>query len=105
MAIGGIVAVHYGLGRGYELVPFLGSCGFLAGTLVATAACLFPVMLKSIGDPALSITAYSGGGDVAGLRMALGWFAVGLPLVVGYFVMNFRLHRGKAVAARDGEGY
>lgn len=105
LAIGGIAAMHLGLARARELMPFLGSSAFLAGTLIATAACLFPVMLKSIDNPALSITVHSGGGDTAGLGTALGWFVVGLPLVVGYFVMNFRIHRGKAVAARDGEGY
>jgi hypothetical protein len=30
---------------------------------------------------------------------------IGFPLAVGYFVVLFRIHRGKAVAARDGEGY
>jgi hypothetical protein len=51
------------------------------------------------------MTAYTGGADEAGLRTALRWFLVGLPLVCAYFVIVFRLHRGKAVAARDGEGY
>jgi len=105
LAIAGIVAIHRGLARNSELMPFLGSTAFLAGTLIATAACLFPVMLKSISNPALSLTAYTGGGDEAGLRTALGWFAVGFPLAIAYFVLNFRIHRGKAVAARDGEGY
>lgn len=105
LAIGGVVAVYAGLQRKHELMPFLGTCAFLAGTLVATAGCLFPVMLKATTGPANSITVYTGGGDPAGLRTALGWFAVGAPLVVLYFVMNFRLHRGKAAAARDGEGY
>ena len=54
---------------------------------------------------ALSITAYTGGGHEDGLRTATRWFLVGLPLVLVYFVVVFRLHRGKAVAARDGEGY
>jgi hypothetical protein len=62
-------------------------------------------MLRAIDGDALSITAYTGGGDEASLRIAMRWFAVGLPLVAAYFAIVFRLHRGKAVAARDGEGY
>jgi cytochrome bd-type quinol oxidase subunit 2 len=62
-------------------------------------------MLRDMGGDALSMTAYTGGADEAGLRTALRWFLVGLPLVLAYFVIVFRLHRGKAVAARDGEGY
>jgi cytochrome bd-type quinol oxidase subunit 2 len=71
----------------------------------ASAASYFPVMLRAIGGDALSITAYTGGGHEDGLRTATRWFLVGLPLVLVYFVVVFRLHRGKAVAARDGEGY
>ena len=54
---------------------------------------------------ALSITAYTGGGDEAGLRTALRWFVIGAPLALSYLGVVFWLHRGKAVAARDGEGY
>jgi len=62
-------------------------------------------MLRAIDGDAQSITAYTGGGHEDGLRIALRWFGVGLPLAVAYFVVVFRLHRGKAVAAGDGEGY
>ena len=54
LAVVGIWAVHRGLASEKDLMPLLGTSCFLAGTLVATAACLFPVMLKSIGNPALS---------------------------------------------------
>lgn len=90
---------------GRDLAAFLGSCAFLTGMLVATAACLYPVMLPSSGDPSRSITAFTGGGSVAGLRTALGWWSIGFPVAIAYFVILFRIHRGKAVAAREGEGY
>jgi hypothetical protein len=51
------------------------------------------------------MTVYTGGADEAGLRTALRWFLVALPLAVAYLLVVFWLHRGKAVAARDGEGY
>jgi cytochrome d ubiquinol oxidase subunit II len=91
--------------RGRDLRAFLGSCAFLAGLSTATAACVFPTMLRATGGEALSLTAYSAGGDPEGLRTALGWFAVGFPLAILYFVIVFRLHRGKAAAAEDAEGY
>lgn len=105
LAVAGIVAVFRGRARGRHLWAFLGSSAFIAGLLVATAACVYPVMLRSIGDPALSITAPGGGSSPAGLRTALGWWVIGFPIAVFYFVVLFRIHRGKAVAARDGEGY
>ncbi|MBI2402060.1 MAG: cytochrome d ubiquinol oxidase subunit II, partial [Gemmatimonadetes bacterium] len=51
-AIAGLVAVFVGLARGQALVAFLGSSAWLAGMLVATASCLFPVLLRALPDPA-----------------------------------------------------
>ena len=50
-AAGGLVAVALGLRGHRPLVPFLGSCTFLAGLLAATAITIFPEMLRSIGAP------------------------------------------------------
>ena len=105
VALGGLVSVFAGLRRGHDLAAFLGSCAFLAGLSFATAVCVFPTMLRATGGDTLSMTAYSAGGDPQGLRTALGWFSVGLPLVVFYYVVVYRLHRGKVVAAAEGEGY
>ena len=105
LAVVGIVAVFVRLSRGAGLGAFLGSCAFLLGVIGASAASYFPVMLRAIDGDVLSITAYTAGGHEGGLRSALRWFLVGLPLALAYLVVVFRLHRGKAVAAGDGEGY
>jgi cytochrome d ubiquinol oxidase subunit II len=105
LAVGGLVQVFVQARRGRDLALFLGSCAFLGGMLVATAACLYPALLRAIPDPALSITAPAAGQTPAGLRIALGWWIVGFPLALAYFWTLFRIHRGKAVAAREGEGY
>jgi cytochrome d ubiquinol oxidase subunit II len=104
LALAGLATALRGLIRGRDLATFLGSCAFLAGLGTATAACLFPAMLRVTGGAGAPLTAYNAAGDPHGLRIALSWFLVGFPLAIGYFVMLFRLHRGKAVAA-DGEGY
>jgi cytochrome d ubiquinol oxidase subunit II len=105
LAIGGIATVLVRLPRGGFLVAFLGSCAFLVGIIGASAASYFPVMLRATGGDALSITAYTGGGHEASLRIALRWFLVGSPLALLYLAVVFRLHRGTAVAAGEGEGY
>ena len=105
VAVGGIVAVLVRLWRGGLLGAFVGSCAFLLGVIGASAASYFPVMLRATGGDALSLTAYTGGGDEAGLRVAFRWFLVGAPLALIYLALVFRLHRGKAVAAAEGEGY
>lgn len=105
LALAGLAAVFVGLARGGELSAFLGSSAFLAALSTATAAGVFPTMLRATGGEGLSLTAYNAGGDPQGLRTALAWFALGFPLAILYFVIVFRLHRGKAVAAAEGEGY
>ena len=105
LAVAGAAAILTGLRRQRDLTAFLGSSGFVAGLLVATAASLFPVMLRAVPDPALSITAYAASNDAHGLRVALAWWSIGFPLAIAYLVLLFRLHRGRAVAAREGEGY
>jgi len=105
VAAGGLAAAGLGLRRHRPLVPFLGSCAFLAGLLGATAITIFPEMLRSIGATAPSITAYSAANDTTGLWTALGWWIIGFPLAVLYFVAVFRLHRGKVTAPPEGEGY
>jgi cytochrome d ubiquinol oxidase subunit II len=105
LAFAGVVGVFVAGARRHALAAFLASCAFITGMLVATAGSLYPVMLRSTTDPALSITAQNAGSSPAGLHTALGWWVVGFPIVIAYFVLLFRLHRGKAVAAADGEGY
>lgn len=104
-AVAGIATVFLRMTRGTGLGAFVGSGAFLLGIIGASAASYFPVMLRATGGDTLSMTAYTGGGDEASLRIALRWFLIGLPLAIAYFVIVFRLHRGKVVAAREGEGY
>jgi cytochrome d ubiquinol oxidase subunit II len=101
----GLGLVFWGQLRGRHLLAFLGSAAFIAGLLGATAACVSPVMLKSTLDPAFSLTAENSAASAQGLRAGLAWWLVGFPLAVSYFVIVFRLHRGKVKVADDDEGY
>ena len=105
ITVAGVVAVLLGVRRGRTLLAFVGSCAFITGLLGATASSLFPVLLRAIPDAALSMTAYDASNDAAGLRTALGWWSIGFPIAILYIVILFRLHRGKAHAAAEGEGY
>jgi cytochrome d ubiquinol oxidase subunit II len=73
--------------------------------LGTTAAATFPVMLRSSIDGAWSLTAYNASVPVESLWIASRWWFVGLLLALLYLATLFRLHRGKAVAAPEGEGY
>jgi cytochrome d ubiquinol oxidase subunit II len=105
VAVGGIVSIALGLRAHRPLQAFLGSSAFLAGLLGATAALVFPVMLRATRGDELSLTAYNSAVPATSLRIALRWWLIAAPLAVGYFVVLFRLYRGKIVAPRQGEGY
>jgi len=90
---------------GRDLVAFLGSSAFLLGTLAATAAAVYPTWLRSTLDPAWSLTAEATAAAPHSLAAGLAWWPVGFLLAILYCVVLFRLHRGKAQAAAEGEGY
>jgi cytochrome bd ubiquinol oxidase subunit II len=105
VALGGLIAVVIGTRTGRTLGAFLGSCAFLAGLLAATATAVFPVMLRALGDEALSLTAYNSSVPDSSLWTALTWWIVGFPLALVYFVVVFRVHAGKVTGASGREGY
>jgi cytochrome d ubiquinol oxidase subunit II len=104
LALGGLVA-GFAAGPRRAGLAFAGSCAFVAGLLAATAAGLFPVLLRSSGDPALSITAYAAGAEAPGLRAALGWWPLGFVLAAGYFVVLFRLHLERTALPAESGGH
>lgn len=90
---------------GRDLGAFLGSAAFLFGLLAATAAAIFPTMVKSVPDLTRSLTALNAASGRTSLAAGLWWWPVGLALAVVYATVLFRLHRGKAQAPDEGEGY
>jgi cytochrome d ubiquinol oxidase subunit II len=103
--LGGLATSYVARQRGRDLVAFLGSCAFLLGLLAATAASIYPTWLRSTLDPTWSLTATNTAAASSSLVAALYWWPFGFVLAGGYFVVLFRLHRGKVRAAENHEGY
>lgn len=103
--LAGLVTSFAARRRGADLVAFLGSSAFLLGVLAATAASIYPTMIRSATDPSLSLTAHNSAAAERSLRLGLLWWPAGFVLAVVYVAVLFRVHRGKAAAAADGEGY
>lgn len=103
--LSGLALVFVGLRRHRYLLAFLGSGAFIFGLLAVSAACVYPVMLKSTLDPAFDLTALNASSSPHGLRAGLAWWVIGFPLAIGYAAFLFRFHRGKVRAAGEGEGY
>lgn len=105
LAVGGFLWSWIARRRGRELAAFVGSGAFVLGLLAATAASVYPVILGSIADPGLSLTAFNASTSEHSLRTGLTWWVFAFPLAVGYFLLLFRIHRGKVVVPAEGEGY
>lgn len=103
--LAGFASLVLGLQRERPLLAFLGSGAFILGLLAATAASVWPVMLPSTLDPAWALTAPASASSEASLRKGLGWWFLGFPLALAYLAFLFRMHRGRARAAAEGEGY
>ena len=103
--LGGLVAVFLGFRRARHLAAFLGSSAFILGILAATAASVWPVMLRSTLSADWSLTAHNACVSPSGLRKGLVWWVIGFPIALGYFAMLFRRFQGKVKVAPEGEGY
>ena len=103
--LGGLVLNFFAQLRGKHGLAFIGSAAFILGLLAATAACVFPVMLKSTLDPAFNLTAFNASSSVEGLKKGLGWWFLGFPIAIGYVIFLLRLHKGKVKASSEGPGY
>jgi hypothetical protein len=62
-------------------------------------------MLRAVSGDEYSLTAFNSAVPEASLRIALSWWIIAAPLAVIYFVVIFRLHRGKATAPVDDGSY
>jgi cytochrome d ubiquinol oxidase subunit II len=102
IAVAALVATRPLATRGHERRAFLASVTFLGGGLLAVAATMFPVMLRSI-DGASDLTAYDAAASPRSLAAVLTWMPVALLLVGLYFANLFRIYRGKVdPGAHDG---
>ena len=95
LAAAALAGVFGWLFRGRERAAFLCSAAFLASTLAATAAGLFPLLLPSTISPAFSLTAAQAATGQHGLRVALIWWTLGISLAVGYAAFLYRSARGR----------
>ncbi|HEX4997897.1 MAG TPA: cytochrome d ubiquinol oxidase subunit II [Terriglobia bacterium] len=102
--LAGIIVSFFARRSGRDLLAFVGSAAFLLGVLGATAASMYPTLIQSASDAALSLTTENAAASVDSLRKGLLWWPVGFVVAIGYFVVLFRLHRGKARVKRE-EGY
>jgi cytochrome bd-type quinol oxidase subunit 2 len=97
----GIVGVFTGLRSKRESRALMGSSAFIAGLMIAGAASVFPVMLRSTRAAEYSLSAYQMAAAGHGLAVALVWWPFALVFAVGYFWFIYKHYDGKVKPTED----
>jgi cytochrome d ubiquinol oxidase subunit II len=95
LVVAAAATLTWGLLRARPGTAFIGSSGTLFTLLGTAAAARWPVLLRSNVNPLYSLDAYAAATSNHGLRVALTWTLIGLPMACAYFVLLARLFRGK----------
>ena len=102
VAIAGLVGMVLFNLRDDDRAAFLSSGAYIIGMLTSTVFGVYPKVLPAV-DPANSLTIYNASASQYGLAVGLVWWSIGMVLAAVYFVVIYRLFRGK-VSLED-EGY
>ncbi|MCU1271719.1 MAG: cydB [Acidobacteriaceae bacterium] len=84
---------------------FACSCMYLAMMLVGAAVALYPRLLPSSSDSANDITIQKALSGPHTLHVGLVWWAFGMALAIMYFVIVYRMFRGKVSLEHGGYGH
>ncbi len=103
LVIGGLVGMGRFGRRKRDRAAFFSSGGFLLGLLASAAFGLYPNVLPAV-NPAYSLTIGNAAAGHYGLVVGLVWWSIGMVLAAVYFIVTYRLFRGK-VQVMAGEGY
>jgi cytochrome bd ubiquinol oxidase subunit II len=98
LALAGIFYFHR---AGKERNAFLSSCAYLTATLAGAAFALYPVLLPG-SDPRFSLTIANTAAGPQSLSIGLIWWSIGMAIAIGYFILVYRMFRGKVDTHSEG---
>jgi cytochrome d ubiquinol oxidase subunit II len=102
VAIAGLVGMIYFNFMGRDRATFLSSSAYIVGMLTSTVFGVYPNVLPAV-DPANSLTIQNAASSDYSQAVGLVWWSIGMVLAAIYFILIYRLFRGK-VRLED-EGY
>ncbi|MDX2150971.1 MAG: cytochrome d ubiquinol oxidase subunit II [Bryobacteraceae bacterium] len=95
VALTGLAGAFLSLRNKDELKSFLASSLFITGMLASVVFGVFPYVLPSSTNPALSLTVYNAKAPDYGLKIGLFWWIPGMLLALAYSVFVYRKFAGK----------
>jgi cytochrome d ubiquinol oxidase subunit II len=84
---------------------FMSCAVYLSLMMVGAGVGLYPALLPSIGNPALDLTIDRARTGMYALQVGTLWWGFGMLLALGYFVVVYRMFRGKVSAESGGYGH
>ncbi len=100
-----LVGIMYFSRKQKDRRAFTCSCVYLAMMLVGAAVALYPRLLPSSNNSANDITIQKAISGPHTLQVGLIWWAFGMCLAVMYFVIVYRMFRGKVSLESGGYGH
>jgi cytochrome d ubiquinol oxidase subunit II len=101
--VAALIGIYYFSRKQEDRKAFTCSCAYLTLMLVGAAAALYPRLLPSSNNPANDITIQKALSGSYALHVGLIWWAFGMGLAAMYFVVVYRMFKGKVPL--DGAGY
>ncbi len=100
-----MVGIFYYSKKSDDRKAFACSCSYLAVMLVGAAIAMYPRLLPSTSDGGRDITIQRALSGPHTLRVGLVWWAFGMCLATMYFVVVYRMFRGKVSIESGGYGH
>jgi cytochrome bd ubiquinol oxidase subunit II len=99
---GSLIGMFLAQRSGNELRAFLSSSVYLISMLGGAAYALYPSVLPSSNPAVPDITIYNAAAGSYSLTYGVIWWSAGMIIAIGYFVLVYRMFRGK-VSLESGE--
>jgi cytochrome d ubiquinol oxidase subunit II len=102
VAIAGLAGMVFFNFKGNERAAFLSSSAYIVGMLTSTVFGVYPRVLPAV-DPANSLTIQNAASSDYGQAVGIVWWTIGMVFAAVYFIVIYRLFRGKV--RMEDEGY
>ena len=97
-----LVYLYVANSRGNEKGAFLASCAYIVGMLVGAAFALYPNVLPASTGQQYSLTIYNAATGAHLMAIGFVWWTLGMILALGYFVLIYRMFRGRVNLGESG---
>src|SRR5215208_2617046 len=94
VAVAGLIGMVFFDLRGRDREAFLSSGAYIVGMLTSTVFGVYPNVLPAV-DPANSLTIQNASASTYSMTVGLVWWSIGMVLAAVYFIVIYRLFRGK----------